>query len=163
MKVEQIMTSDVKFCTENDNLSRAAQLMWENDCGFVPVLALNGQAKLVGVLTDRDICMAAYTQGGSLSEIPVGTAMAHQVFTCKPGDDIRQAEMLMKQNQIRRLAVTDERGILVGVVSINDLAIEAERELAAKEKAPQLREAEVAETLASICQHRKPRLVEQAL
>ncbi len=163
MKVEKIMTVDVKFCTENDNLNRAAQSMWETDCGFIPVLAINGEAKLGGVVTDRDICMAAYTQGRPLSEIPVTLAMAHKVFTCRPGDDIRQAELLMKQNQVRRLAVTDDKGVLVGVVSINDLAIEAEHELAAKQRNPELPETEVADTLATICRHRKPRLLDEAL
>ncbi len=160
MKVEKIMTVDVKFCTENDNLNRAAQLMWENDCGFVPVLAINGQAKLAGVLTDRDICMAAYTQGRPLAEIPVNSAMAHKVFSCKPGDDLRQAEMLMKQNQVRRLAVIDDHGVLVGVVSLNDLAIEAEHEAKARKGSAELPETEVAETLASISEHRRPPLPE---
>ncbi len=162
MKVEKIMTSDVKFCRESDNLSRAAQLMWENDCGFVPVIGGNGEAKLIGVLTDRDVCMGAYTQGTPLVEIPVAIAMSHNVISCKSSDDIRDAEMLMKKNQVRRLAVIDDTGALVGIVSINDLALEAERELGAKKGAPELGETEVAETLAAICEHRAPRTVEQA-
>lgn len=162
MKVENIMTTDVKYCGENDSLSRAAQLMWENDCGFVPVLAIDGQPKLTGVVTDRDICIAAYTQGKSLSEIPVSAAMAHKVISCKPSDDIRQAEALMSQNHVRRLPVTDEKGVLVGIVSINDLALEAEHEAGAKKGAPELPEAEVAETLAAICEHRTPQIFEKA-
>jgi CBS domain-containing protein len=71
MKIEKIMTVEVKFCTENDNLNRAAQLMPENDCGCIPVIAADGEAKLIGLLTDRDICMGSYTQGKPLSEIPV--------------------------------------------------------------------------------------------
>ncbi len=156
MKVEQIMTTDVKYCTENDSLNRAAQLMWENDCGCVPVLAIDGQAKLTGVVTDRDICMAAYTQGKSLFDIPVATAMAHKIISCKPSDNLRQAEALMSQNHVRRLPVTDEKGTLVGIVSINDLALEAEHEAGAKKGAPELLETEVAETLAAICEHRTP-------
>ncbi len=162
MKVQQVMTPEVKFCRESDNLNRAAQLMWENDCGFVPVIAGDGEAKLSGVLTDRDICMAAYLQGRSLSEIPVTTAMAQKVISCKAADDIRDAEMLMKKNQVRRLAVIDDKGALVGVVSINDLALEAERELGVRKGAPELGETEVAETLAAICEHRAPGTVQQA-
>lgn len=162
MKVEKIMTADVKFCVENDNLNRAAQLMWENDCGFVPVIAGDGEAKLTGVLTDRDICMAAYTQGRPLFEIPVRSAMSHKVISCKSTDDIRDAELLMRKNQVRRLAVIDDKGALAGIVSINDLAIEAEHELGARKGAPELAETEVAETLAAICEHRAPRTVEQA-
>ncbi len=162
MKVEKIMSPDVKFCLESDNLNRAAQLMWENDCGFVPVIAGDGEAKLTGVLTDRDICMAAYIQGRPLFEIPVTSAMAHKVISCKAGDDIRLAEVLMKENRVRRLAVTNDQGALVGVGSINDLALEAERELGAGKGAPELAETEVAETLAAVSEHRAPRTIEQA-
>lgn len=162
MKVEKIMTVEVKFCTENDNLNRAAQLMWENDCGCIPVIAANGEAKLIGLLTDRDICMGAYTQGKPLAEIPVTTAMARKIISCRPGDDVRQAEALMKHNQVRRLPVTDEKGVLVGIVSINDLALEAEREATAKVRAPELPESEVAETLATICEHRGREIAAQA-
>jgi CBS domain-containing protein len=158
MKVENIMTADVKFCTETDNLDRAAQLMWESDCGFVPVIAFDGQAKLTGVLTDRDICMAAYTQGKLLSEIPVTSVMGRKIISCKRGDDVRQAEALMKQNQMRRLPVTDDKGVLVGVVSINDLALEA----GSKKGVPEMPETEVAETLAAICEHRAPGVFEKA-
>lgn len=154
MKVEKIMTLDVKYCTERDTLNRAAQLMWEDDCGFVPVIALDGQARLIGVLTDRDICMAAYTQGKPLFEIPVTSVMAKSPISCRPSDDIGQAESLMKQNRVRRLAVTDEKENLVGVLSINDLALEAEQEAKAEKGAPELPENDVAETLAAICEHR---------
>ncbi len=163
MKVENIMKLDVKCCTESDSLNRAAQLMWENDCGFVPVVAPDGPLpKLVGVLTDRDICIAAYTQGKRLSEIPASSAMAHKIISCRPSDDVRQAEALMKENQVRRLLVTDENGALLGVVSINDLALEAEYEVAAKSGKPELSQTDVAATLAAICRHRGTESVQQA-
>jgi len=59
MKVEQLMTRDVKVCAESDTLNRAAELMWNSDCGCVPVISINGEGKVVGVITDRDIAMAA--------------------------------------------------------------------------------------------------------
>jgi CBS-domain-containing membrane protein len=68
----------------------------------------------------------------------------------------------MKQNRVRRLPVTDEREVLVGIVSINDLALEAEREATAKVKAPELPDSEVAETLATICEHRGREVLAQA-
>jgi CBS domain-containing protein len=64
MNVEQLMTSTVRTCCPNDPLSDAARVMWEADCGCVPVTEeCYGSAKVVGVITDRDICMAAFTQG----------------------------------------------------------------------------------------------------
>lgn len=160
MKVGQIMTREVRVCTQSDSLNRAAQLMWDNDCGCVPVISANGDGSLIGMLTDRDICMAAYTEGKPLLEIPVATAMAKTVISCRPGDDIRRVEALMKKNQIRRIAVVDERGALQGIVSINDLACEAEHESAAK-AGIEITEAEIGETLAAVCRHRSGKIFDR--
>ncbi len=77
MNVSDLMTTAVKSCVIGDSLQRAAQLMWENDCGVVPVL--DGEGRVVGMITDRDICMAAYTHGQALWQLPVSGAMAKQV------------------------------------------------------------------------------------
>ena len=69
MKVEQVMNRNVKTCRSSDSLDRAAQLMWENDCGCVPIVDDEGRG--VGMVTDRDVCMAAYTQGGPLTHLRV--------------------------------------------------------------------------------------------
>ena len=151
MKVEQLMKREVKVCTEGDTLNRAAELMWESDCGCIPVVSANGDGGLIGVVTDRDIAMAAYTQGKQLWAIPVGTAMAHKVITCHAGDGISQAEALMRDNQVRRLPVLDQNERVIGILSLNDVAREAQREAAAGKRAEVTRES-VAETLATVCQ-----------
>ena len=86
MKVSDLMTREVRTCHQHDSLNRAAQLMWENDCGAVPVV--DSDLKVIGMLTDRDICMAAYTQGKRLDEIPVVTAMSRQVVRCLPSASV---------------------------------------------------------------------------
>jgi len=158
MKVEQLMTRDVKVCTEADTLNRAAELMWDCDCGCIPVIGANGDGGMVGVLTDRDIAMAAYTQGKQLWAIPVGAAMAHKVVFCHAGDGISQAEALMRDNQVRRLPVLDQNEHLVGILSLNDVAREAQREAAGGKRAEVTTEG-VSETLASVCRSRAPREV----
>lgn len=152
MQVEKIMIRDVKACSADETLNRAAQLMWESDCGCVPVIAGDGDGRVIGILTDRDICMAAYTQGRTLFEIPVMSAMADKIIACRASDDIRRAETLMHDNQIRRLPVLDDRGFLVGIISINDIACEAERQRAARRATPEVSAAEVGQTLGGICQ-----------
>ncbi len=82
MKVEQLMTRDVKVCGDLDTLNRAAELMWESDCGCIPIISVNGDSSVIGVVTDRDIAMAAYTQGKQLWAIPVTEAMAQKVIAC---------------------------------------------------------------------------------
>ncbi len=118
--------------------------MWEFDCGMIPVV--NDDGRLAGVVTDRDICMAAYMQGRPLRTIPVASAMAKQVVASHTDDSIEAAEGLMRDNQIRRLPVLDRDGRPVGVVSLNDLA-----RLAARAKQSSV-DREIVLTLGAICQ-----------
>lgn len=127
MKVEQLMNRDVKSCGPQDSLNKAAQIMWEEPCGAVPVV--DGQRRPVGFLTDRDVCMAAYTQGRPLEEIRVETAMARNLVSCTVEDELSSAAHLMERNRTRRLPVIDRNGILVGLLSLDDLACEAARSL----------------------------------
>ena len=127
MKVEQIMNRNVKVCRPQDSLNKPAQIMWDEPCGAVPVV--DDQRKPVGFLTDRDICMAAYTQGKPLHEVRVETAMARKVVSCVAEDDLTSAAGLMRQHRTRRLPVIDRNGVLVGLLSLDDLACEAARAL----------------------------------
>jgi CBS domain-containing protein len=153
VKVEQLMTRDVEVCTETDTLNRAAELMWEHDCGFIPVISANGDGGIVGVVTDRDIAMAAYTQGKQLWAIPLGTAIARKVIVCHASDDISRAEALMRDNRVRRLPVLDQNEHLVGILSLNDIVREAHREATMGKRAEVTGEG-VTETFASICEPR---------
>jgi CBS domain-containing protein len=129
MKVEQLMTRNVESCRPSDCLNRPAQVMWEHDCGIVPVVSDgDGSGRVVGMLTDRDICMAAYTQGRPLQEIPVASAMAQDICSCRPSDAIAVALKVMETNQIRRLPVVDQDDRLVGIISLADIAREAQHE-----------------------------------
>ena len=127
MKVEQIMNRNVKVCRPQDSLNKAAQIMWEEPCGAVPVV--DEQSKPIGFLTDRDICIAAYTQGKSLERLRVEVAMARKVVSCGADDDLRSAAELMRENRTRRLPVVDRNGTLAGLLSLDDLACVAARTL----------------------------------
>ena len=149
MKVSELMTKEVKACHRYDSLNRAAQLMWENDCGSVPVV--DADRKVIGMLTDRDICMAAYTQGVALSEVSVGNVMSRNVCICNPSDNIASAAERMRERQLRRLPVVDEQEVLVGILSMSDIAREAERLRASKSRKRPLKDGELIETLGAIC------------
>lgn len=120
MKVEEMMSTRVETCRMGDTLARAAQLMWDTDCGVVPVI--DDESHVVGMVTDRDVCMAAYTQGKPLWQIPVSSACSRKVYACRLNDSLQTAENLMRVAQVRRLPVVDEDGQLWGVVSLGDLA-----------------------------------------
>jgi len=124
MKVKEVMTTDVKRCSPETNLAAAARIMWEGDCGAVPVTGERDQ--VVGVITDRDICIAAATRPRTEGEIPVKEVLSKALYTCAPGDDVRAALETMKSRKIRRLPVV-EQGRLVGIVSIHDIAVQSRR------------------------------------
>jgi CBS domain-containing protein len=125
MKVEQIMNRQVEVCYPHDSLNRAAQIMWEKACGAIPVV--DEGSKPTGFLTDRDVCMAAYTQGKPLEAMRVEGAMARKVVCCMADDDVSSAAQLMRQNGVRRLLVVGRDGTLQGLLSLDDLACEAAR------------------------------------
>jgi CBS domain-containing protein len=122
MNVEQLMTKVVWTCTAGDSLREAARIMWERDCGCVPVVESDGSGRVVGIVTDRDICMAAYLEGRPLDDLLVGDAMARVLRTCRPGDSLGEAEGLMRAAHVRRLPVVDDAGHLLGVLSLADIA-----------------------------------------
>ncbi len=119
------MTKQPRSVSPEQTLADAARLMWEGDCGCLPVV--DTDRRVIGVLTDRDICLAAYFKGQPLHEIPVESTMSRLLTTCRPFDTVEAAEVVMSAAQVRRLPVTDDAGRLVGILSLNDIAREAER------------------------------------
>jgi len=146
MRVEEVMHHPVVTCTVDDNLSTAARLMWEQDCGALPVVDREGRVS--SMITDRDICMAAYTKGLRLDEIPVRSAMSKELFSCHSADRVTEAEILMREQQVRRLPVVDAEGRPVGILTLSDLARAAGR---APGRRPAAAEADLLKTLAGVC------------
>jgi CBS domain-containing protein len=120
MKIKELMTSDVRVCQPNDNLSTAAQAMWEADVGCLPVV--DGDGKLVGMITDRDICMAAHLRGAPLWSVPVAEAMAKVVFSCQPDQKVAAVLDLIVEKRVRRVPVLNGDGKLAGLVTLSSLA-----------------------------------------
>jgi CBS domain-containing protein len=147
MNIAQLMNRTVETCRPGDTLAVAVARMWERDIGCLTVVGDDG--KPVGMVTDRDACMAAYTQGHPLHEIAVSVAMSREVYSCAPGDSIIQAEETMRSRKVRRLPVLDSSAKLVGIVSLNDLALESARESGRKGR--EVSGQEVSATLAAIC------------
>ncbi len=147
MNVGEMMTHQVRTCSPSDSLNYVAQLMWENDCGCMPVVDREG--KTVGMITDRDICMAAYTQGQPLTNILVASAASHGIVTVRQHESLDATETLMQKHQIRRIPVVDESGRPVGIVSMNDLARHAHR---GGQRHNGLSADSIVRTLAAVCQ-----------
>jgi CBS-domain-containing membrane protein len=127
MRVEKIMSRQVTTCAPHDSLEHAASLMWNDDCGCLPVVSAGGPG-VEGVITDRDICMAALFQGRALRDMRVEEAMAKTVLTCHASDELDVAQRLMQEEQIRRLPVLGNEGELIGILSVADIARESARQ-----------------------------------
>lgn len=144
MLIQDLMSTNVQSCRSYESLNAAAHKMWEADVGAVPVL--DDKRRVVGMLTDRDICMAAYTQGRPLSEIVIAESMSRSLVTCSPDDTVAHAEELMREHAVRRLPVVDAQRHIVGIVSMNDLARVVSRSHRGQ--------GELVATMAAICQPR---------
>lgn len=121
MRIEEIMTRDVQSCAPDTNLAAAAKMMWDSDCGALPVLNVEG--RVMGMITDRDICMAVATRNKPASEITAWETVSGKAHTCRMSDEVHTALDTMKRERVRRLPVVDDDGVLQGVVSINDFIL----------------------------------------
>lgn len=149
MQIERLMTTNVRTCAPEDSLHRAAQLMWDADVGAIPVV--DAEQRVQGIITDRDICMASYLQGGDLASHRVADAMSKDVCCCEQDDSVDAALASMRRRQVRRVPVV-RGGRLVGMLSLNDIALAGGDARTARKGAPD--RDDIAQTLASICEHR---------
>ena len=146
MKVKDIMTTEVRSCSRGTNLSEAAALMLDGDCGVLPVVE---EGKLAGIVTDRDLYIALATRNKRACDVTVGEVARAPVFTCGPDDELQTVLDAMRQHGVRRLPVEGFAGAVLGMISINDVV------LAAGSRKP-LRDGDVVSTLQAICAHRHP-------
>jgi CBS domain-containing protein len=147
MKVLDIMTKNVKSCRPSTSVAEAATLMWDNDFGVLPVTDDDG--KVIGVVTDRDICMSVITKNQLPSDIRVSETISGNLDACSPEDDIQTALKTMQNAKVRRLPVINRDGKLQGILSLNDVIL---RTVEAKGKG--LSNEDVINTLKAICEHR---------
>jgi CBS domain-containing protein len=157
MRVQDIMTRDVKSCGPHDDVAQVATLMWDNDCGIVPVI-INGETP-VGVITDRDICIAVGTRQRLASEIAANQVISTDLHMCSPDTRITNALALMREKKVRRLVVVDSNGILEGILSLNDIVLHCGP---SNNKEPGFSYEDVIKTLQVICEHRKQRTASSA-
>lgn len=148
MTVRQLQTSNVKTASPDTDLAVVAQLMWEGDCGAVPVVT--DDRKVVGMITDRDIAIASATRARPPAEIRASEVIGNGpgVHAVKPDDDVRVALRTMRKHRVRRLPVVDREQRLTGIVSLNDLAINTSSSLPDSVPAQEL-----LETFQAICAH----------
>ncbi|HSE37948.1 MAG TPA: CBS domain-containing protein [Blastocatellia bacterium] len=145
MKVQEVMKQDVKACFPDTNLATASALMWEHDCGILPVI-VEGQTP-VGVITDRDIALAVGTRARAPQDVRVDEVIHGPVIACTPDDDVHAALKIMRKEKVRRLPVVTDDGVLRGILSLNDLVLHAQK------SNKDLDYEDVVSTFKAICEH----------
>ena len=144
MKVQDAMTSGVRSVRPSSTLAEATGIMWDVDCGIVP--AVNQRNEVVGVVTDRDIAIALGTRDQTASNVRVAEVMSTQVVGCAPGDTLAEALSAMQAHRVHRLPVLGTGGVLLGMLSLNDIVLAAPQPVA---KDP------VIAMLRGVCAHRR--------
>lgn len=120
MLVENAMSSNVHSGHPMSNLEEVARLMWEGNCGAVPIVDHND--KPIGIITDRDIAMTAMLNHKPLWELSAKEFVSHQNLSfCNIGDTLESCVELMEKKSIRRLPVINDSGFLAGILSIGDI------------------------------------------
>jgi CBS domain-containing protein len=153
MQVQDIMVRDAKSCRMDTNLAAATAIMWNNGCGALPVVEDTG--KVVGMITDRDICIAVGTRNRLASEIKIAEVIPQKAFTCAPEDDIRAALRTMQTEKVRRLAVVSNDGLLKGILCLDDIILNARKTAA-------LSYGHLFETVRALCERPVPHRIRAA-
>ena len=124
MRVQDVMMRTPAYCSPETNLGSAVQLLWERDCGFLPIV--DAKRKLIGVVTDRDLCVALGTRHQPPGRITVGEVATGKVHSCKEKDDIHAALETMAKRRVRRLPVVNDEGVLQGILSMDNVVLHTE-------------------------------------
>lgn len=127
MKIRELMTSPAYTCRPGDSLEHVARLLWDHDCGMLPVV--DGEGRVGAAITDRDVCMGALSTGRPLGDVRVADSMSKDVVTCTADEDADAVVTRMCERQLHRLPVVDGDGRAIGVVTLNDLALAGEHDL----------------------------------
>jgi len=152
MRVSDLMHRNPQTATPGMSLQRAGRLMAEADCGFLPIVGPSGD--VVGVLTDRDICLALATRNRAPSEVQIRHVITGDAWACRAEDELRSALQIMAAQRVRRLPVVDQVGRLIGILSLDDVLAETRE----SDDTGRPSYAEVAETLKAICTRPVPAL-----
>ena len=155
MKVKEIMTENPSVCDLNESLAQAAKTMWEMDCGVLPVLK-DGK-EIVGLITDRDICMAMAMRDCNPMGVSAEEVITGNVFSVGPEAELQEALEAMREHQVRRLPVVNADGELKGMLSLNDVVLQCE-----ETTAEGINYGDVVDAYKAICAHRAPQQLEAA-
>jgi CBS domain-containing protein len=132
MKVREIMTKDPVCCVLTDTAQRVAQVLRDEDIGSVPIIEDHESCKLIGMITDRDLCCSVIADGLDPKTTTIVNLISSELVSCRDSDNLEKCEQEMQQHQIRRMPVVDGEGCCIGIVAQADLALHCKPEEVSK-------------------------------
>jgi len=132
MKIREVMTPNPVCCLPTDTAQRVAQVMRDQNVGSMPVVADMQSLKLIGMITDRDICCSLVAEGLDPKNTTIEKHISGELVTCRDGENLDKCERAMQGHQIRRIPVVDSDGRCIGIVSQADLALKDKPEKVSK-------------------------------
>jgi CBS-domain-containing membrane protein len=132
MKIREIMSRDPACCLVSDTAQTVAKIMCDKNIGSMPVVADRKERKLVGMITDRDLCCSVIAKGMDAKTTPIEKLVTLSAFTCREGENVDACERLMQEHQVRRIPIVDAEDRVIGIVSQADLALRDKGERVSK-------------------------------
>lgn len=126
-QVKDVMTRGVRSMSPHETLLLAAQAMEELDVGSLPIVE---GARLMGLITDRDIVLRGVAHGLPMATTPIGAVMSRHVDCVFEDEGLEEVIAKMQESQIRRLPVLNDAKRLVGMLSLGDMAAKSDPEVA---------------------------------
>jgi CBS domain-containing protein len=132
MKNREAMSPNPVCCLPTDIAQRVARTMCDHNVGSIPVVLDQDSRKLVGVITDRDLCCSVIASGLDPKSVTIEKFMTLNPVTCREGENIENCERLMQEHQIRRMPIVDAEDHVIGIVAQADLALKDNPERVSK-------------------------------
>lgn len=132
MKVREVMSSNPVCCLVSDTAQKVAGVLCDHNIGSVPVVEDQQSRKLIGIITDRDLCCSVVAKGLDPKSTSIEKFVSLNPVTCRDGENLEKCERAMQEHQIRRIPVVDAEGCCIGIVSQADLALKEKPEKVSK-------------------------------
>jgi CBS domain-containing protein len=132
MKIREIMSPEPVCCLPGDTAQQVARIMCDRNIGSVPVVIDQQSRKLVGMITDRDLCCSVISAGLDPKTTPIEKFISPDVVTCRDGENVEKCEKAMREHQVRRIPIVDADDRVIGIVSQADVALKDKPEKISK-------------------------------
>lgn len=132
MKVREVMSRDPACCLPSEKAQSVAKIMRDRDVGSLPVITDHQSRKLIGMITDRDLCCSVIADGLDPKNTPIEKFISSNPVTCRDGENVEKCERAMQEHQLRRIPVVDAEGACIGIVSQADVALKDKPERVSK-------------------------------